>query len=112
MEVSDSVNPDVVLESINTAALVLGYPTLFIFIGLLVWFAAILCREVFRIVRASNYERWQQEREMRDVDNIEASWALELDEDNRTTKHDTDVLEFPIPGLSDEQVYDQLKEQR
>jgi hypothetical protein len=98
-------------ENVNTAALILGYPALIIFVATLLWVAAVVIREVFRIIRASQYERWQRDREMRDWENIESSWALELDPENHITKYDTDRFEFPIPGLSDEQVYDQLKEQ-
>jgi hypothetical protein len=88
---------------VDTAAMVLGYPVLAIVIVMLLWFAARLFRDITKIFDEMRYERWKRKNVERDWDNIEASWALEIDSELdeypdpvQYFNHDTDVIP-PIP---------------
>lgn len=94
---------DSILENVTTTATVLGFPVLAVIVILIGWFGTRIFRDISKVFNEMKYERWKRKHAERDWDNIEASWMLELDEDNRPyipeqrdvyTRHDT--LELPI----------------
>lgn len=88
---------DALKANVNTAALVLGYPVLFIIFCILTWFGFRMFRDIAKIFDEMRYERWKRKNAERDWGNIEASWALELDPDNDgpINYHNHKTLELP-----------------
>src|SRR5690349_170854 len=88
---------DAFIDNVDTAAMVIGYPVLAVVMALTAWFGTRIFRDLAKIFREMRYDRWKRMRVEKDWDNIEASWMLELDEDNREPvqqyRHET--LELP-----------------
>lgn len=99
-----------VITNVNTTAMVIGYPVLVIILFLMAWFGSRVFRDLLKIFSEMRYDRWRRKHEERDWDNIEASWMLELDEDNREPiryfTHDT----IELPDIS-EQLYNYQQEE-
>ena len=100
---------DAIIKDVNTTAMVIGYPVMAVIIFLILWFGTRLFRDICKIFDEMRYERWKRKHAERDWDNIEASWMLELPEDEyepqiptqrEWNKHDTDV--FPTLELQDQ----------
>lgn len=88
---------DALTANVNTAALVLGYPVLFIVVFILIWFGARTFRDIAKIFDEMRYERWKRKNAERDWGNIEASWALDLDPYSKgpINYHNHQTLELP-----------------
>ena len=88
---------DALKSNTATAALVLGYPVLFIIVVILFWFGARVFRDIAKIFDEMRYERWKRKNAERDWGNIEASWALDLDPESQgpMNYHNNDTLELP-----------------
>jgi hypothetical protein len=88
---------DTFIERVNTASMVIGYPVLLVVVLLTGWFGTRIFRDVAKLFREMRYDRWKRMKVEKDWDNIEASWMLELDEDNQIPvqqyRHHT--MEFP-----------------
>jgi hypothetical protein len=106
------------VNNVNTTAMVLGYPVLAILVFLAVWFGSRIFRALVKLFDEMKYDRWKRRHSERDWDNIEASWMLELDEDNREpyipvqrnqhNRHDT----IELPEDFAEQLYNYREERR
>lgn len=71
---------DVVIENVNTTAMILGYPVLAVIVFLIVWFGTRIFRDIGKIFNEMTYERWKRKNDERNESNTESSWMLELDE--------------------------------
>lgn len=92
------------IKDVNTAAMVIGYPMLLVILFIIVWFGSRIFRDITKIFSEMKYERWKRKHEERDWDNIEASWMLELDEDNLEPVRYFEHKTIELPDIS-EQLY-------
>lgn len=90
---------DAVYANVNTAALVLGYPVLFVLVLLILLGGTHIFRAMAKIFREVRYDNRKAHRAEVELDNIKASWVLDLDSESRYPvhhdQHDTDI----IPGV-------------
>lgn len=88
---------DAVYANVNTAALVLGYPVLFVLVLLIFLGGTHIFRAMAKIFREVRYDNRKAHRAEVELDNIEASWALDLDSESRyPVHHDQQDI---IPGV-------------
>lgn len=101
---------ETILEKVNAAAMVVGYPVLAVTLFLIGWFGTRIFRDLLKIFSEMRYDRWKRMKVEHDWDNIEASWLLEYDESNDESVIEDKYDTFEFPEDFSEQLYNYQEE--
>lgn len=98
-----------ILEDVNAAAQVLGYPVLVFVVLVMAWACAMAVQGINKIIMSMQYDRKKRKNAERELDNITSSWLLDAQEEPTYQPGAYDTLD-----LSDlpEQLYDYQEDQR
>jgi hypothetical protein len=101
---------DAIVEKVNSAAIVLGYPVLIFVFLVLAWACAMAVQGINKTFMIMQYDRQKRKNAERERDNLEASWMLTPDEDPDVSFED----HYATQDYSDlpEQLYDYQEERR